>query len=60
MKSILIDIILKEIRKMKEPELTDHIYYIKEAVTRVQLLPELTMAVNELKDEDLLRRIRSK
>ena len=52
--------ILKEIRRMKEPELTDYIFYLKEAVRRFKLLPELNMAVRELQDEDLLRRIRGK
>ena len=52
--------ILKEIRAMKEPELTDHIQCLKEAVTRYYLFPDLNMAVTQLGDEDLIRKLRRK
>ena len=52
--------ILKEIRVMKEPELTDHIQCLKEAVTRFYLFPDLNMAVNQLQDENLIGRLRRK
>jgi len=50
--------ILKEIRSMKEPELTDNIFYLKEAVTRFHFFPDFNAAVNELQDEDLVSKLR--
>jgi hypothetical protein len=50
--------ILQEIRKMKEPELTDYINYLKEAVTRFHLFPELNAAAAELRDSSLLSKLR--
>ena len=50
--------ILKEIQAMKEPQLTDYIFCLKEAVTRIHLCPDLNMAITQLQDEALLRRIR--
>ena len=52
--------ILKEISRMKEPELTEHIFCLKEAVTRFYLFPDLNMAVSQLKDENLIRKLRNK
>ena len=50
--------ILKEIRGMEEPGLTDHIHYLKEAVTRFYLFPDLNMAVTQLQDETLTKKLR--
>ena len=52
--------ILKEIQRMKEPKQSDYIGYLREAVTRFYLFPDLNMAVNQLQDENLIRRLRSK
>jgi len=50
--------ILREIQRMKEPQLTDYVHYLKEAVTRFRLFPELNAAVTELRDSDLLSKLR--
>lgn len=50
--------ILREIQRMKEPQLTDYIRYLQEAVTRFRLFPELNAAVTELRDSELLSKLR--
>lgn len=51
--------ILKEVQLMKEPELSDNILYLKEAVTRFYLFPDFNAAVTALKDENLTRNLRT-